>query len=209
MRLVEAAGGSARYIVADVSDESMVEAMVRAAIGDSGRSDFAVNNAGYDGEFQLTTDYSTEMLDRMIAVSIRGVFLSMKYELRQMVAQGFGSVVNMSSGAGLVGVSGTPTSTCPSPASASSSATGCSPRSSRPPAGPRHELHTIRRAVGRGRTSTATCGPAAAARRLLGGPAQGEPGSGWIWNRRRISGSGRTRPTEPGQVLTSNWKSNA
>jgi NAD(P)-dependent dehydrogenase (short-subunit alcohol dehydrogenase family) len=106
VRLVEAAGGSARHIVADVTDESMVEAMVQAAVGDSGRLDFAVNNAGYDGEFQLTADYSTEMLDRMIAVNIRGVFLSMKYELRQMQAQGFGSVVNMSSGAGLVGVSG-------------------------------------------------------------------------------------------------------
>ncbi|BBJ37711.1 short chain dehydrogenase [Streptomyces antimycoticus] len=106
VRLVEAAGGSARHIVADVSDESMVEAMVHAAVGDTGRLDFAVNNAGYDGEFQLTTDYSTEMLDHMIAVNIRGVFLSMKYELRQMVVQGFGSVVNMSSGAGLVGVSG-------------------------------------------------------------------------------------------------------
>ncbi|MEV7992756.1 glucose 1-dehydrogenase [Streptomyces sp. NPDC086077] len=106
VRLVEAAGGSARHFVADVSDESMVEATVRAAVGDTGRLDFAVNNAGYDGEFQLTTDYSTEMLDRMIAVNIRGVFLSMKYELRQMVAQGHGSVVNMSSGAGLVGVPG-------------------------------------------------------------------------------------------------------
>ncbi|WP_453087209.1 SDR family oxidoreductase [Streptomyces olivaceoviridis] len=72
MHLVEAAGGSARYVVADVSDESMVEAAVEAAIGDTGRLDFAVNNAGYDGEFQLTTDYSTEMLDRMIAVSMRG-----------------------------------------------------------------------------------------------------------------------------------------
>lgn len=58
--------------MADVSDESMVEATVEAAIGDTGRLDFAVNNAGYDGEFQLTTDYSTEMLDRMIAVSMRG-----------------------------------------------------------------------------------------------------------------------------------------
>ncbi|WP_455711273.1 SDR family oxidoreductase [Streptomyces olivaceoviridis] len=49
-----------------------MEAAVEAAIGDTGRLDFAVNNAGYDGEFQLTTDYSTEMLDRMIAVNMRG-----------------------------------------------------------------------------------------------------------------------------------------
>ncbi|MCT9931798.1 glucose 1-dehydrogenase [Planotetraspora sp. A-T 1434] len=106
VRLIEADGGSARHVVTDVSDESAVQAAVEAAVGDTGRLDFAVNNAGYDGEFQLTTDYSTEMLDRMIAVNVRGVFLSMKYELRQMTAQGFGSVVNMSSGAGLVGVPG-------------------------------------------------------------------------------------------------------
>jgi NAD(P)-dependent dehydrogenase (short-subunit alcohol dehydrogenase family) len=106
VRLIQADGGAARHIVADVCDEAAIEAAVEAAIGDTGRLDFAVNNAGYDGEYQLTQDYSTEMLDRMIAINIRGVFLSMKHELKQMVAQGFGAVVNMSSGAGLVGVSG-------------------------------------------------------------------------------------------------------
>jgi NAD(P)-dependent dehydrogenase (short-subunit alcohol dehydrogenase family) len=106
VRLVQANEGEARYVVADVADESAVEAAVEAAIGDTGRLDIAVNNAGYDGEYQLTAEYSTEMLDKMIAINIRGVFLSMKYELKQMTAQGFGSVVNMSSGAGLVGVAG-------------------------------------------------------------------------------------------------------
>ena len=106
VRLVEAAGGSARYVVADMTDESQVERAVQAAIADTGRLDLALNNAGYDGEYQLTQDYSTEMLDRMIAINVRGVFLSMKYELRHMVAKGSGSIVNMSSGAGLVGVPG-------------------------------------------------------------------------------------------------------
>ena len=106
VRLVQANGGAARHVVADVTDESAVEAAIEAAIGDTGRLDIAVNNAGYDGEYQLTADYSTDMLDTMIAINIRGVFLSMKHELRQMTAQRFGSVVNMSSGAGLVGVAG-------------------------------------------------------------------------------------------------------
>lgn len=106
VRLVQANGGQARHIVADVADESAVEAAVLVAIGDTGRLDIAVNNAGYDGEYQLTAEYSTDMLDKMIAINVRGVFLSMKYELKQMTAQGFGSVVNMSSGAGLVGVAG-------------------------------------------------------------------------------------------------------
>jgi NAD(P)-dependent dehydrogenase (short-subunit alcohol dehydrogenase family) len=50
VRLIDAAaGGSGRHVIADVSDESAVETAVRAAIGDTGRLDFAVNNAGYDG----------------------------------------------------------------------------------------------------------------------------------------------------------------
>ncbi|MEV6297737.1 SDR family NAD(P)-dependent oxidoreductase [Streptomyces sp. NPDC051896] len=48
----------------------------------------------------------TDKLDRMIAVNVRGVFLSMRHELRYMVTQGSGSIVNMSSGAELVGVPG-------------------------------------------------------------------------------------------------------
>jgi NAD(P)-dependent dehydrogenase (short-subunit alcohol dehydrogenase family) len=106
VRQIEAHGGSARYVVADITDESQVEMAVRAATDGIGRLDLALNNAGYDGEYQLTTDYSTEMLDHMIALNVRGVFLSMKYELQHMVAQGAGAIVNMSSGAALVGVPG-------------------------------------------------------------------------------------------------------
>jgi len=105
VRQIEEHRGSARFVVADMTDETQVEHAVRAA-GERGRLDLALNNAGYDGEYQLTTDYSTEMLDRMIALNLRGVLFSMKYELRLMVAQGSGSIVNMSSGAGLVGVPG-------------------------------------------------------------------------------------------------------
>jgi NAD(P)-dependent dehydrogenase (short-subunit alcohol dehydrogenase family) len=106
VRLIEAAGGSARFVVADMTEEAQTEKAVQAAIADIGHLDLALNNAGYDGEYQLTQDYSTEMLDQMIALNVRGVFLSMKYELRQMVAQGSGAIVNMSSGAGLIGVPG-------------------------------------------------------------------------------------------------------
>ncbi|MER6320068.1 SDR family oxidoreductase [Streptomyces sp. NPDC001581] len=106
VRLIEASGGSARYVVADITDEAQVEKAVEAAVADIGRLDIALNNAGYDGEYQLTLDYSTGMLDRMIALNVRGVFLSMKHELRHMTAQGSGAIVNMSSGDGLIGVPG-------------------------------------------------------------------------------------------------------
>jgi NAD(P)-dependent dehydrogenase (short-subunit alcohol dehydrogenase family) len=108
VRDVEAAGGRARYAICDVADEAAVAAAVEAAIGDTGRLDFAVNSAGIDGgdNVMMTTDYSMKVLDEMIATNVRGMFLSMKYELRQMKKQAFGSIVNVSSGAGLVGVPG-------------------------------------------------------------------------------------------------------
>jgi NAD(P)-dependent dehydrogenase (short-subunit alcohol dehydrogenase family) len=106
VRLVEAAGGSARYVVADLTNEAEVEKAVLAATADVGSLDLALNNAGYDGEYHLTQDYSTEMLDHMLALNVRGMLLSMKYELKHMVARGSGSIVNMASSAGLVGVPG-------------------------------------------------------------------------------------------------------
>ncbi|MFF3859428.1 SDR family NAD(P)-dependent oxidoreductase [Streptomyces sp. NPDC002209] len=106
VRRMEAAGGTARCVLADVTREPDVERAVEAAVEGVGRLDITLNNAGYDGEFQYTWEYDAEMLDRMIAVNTRGAFLSMKHELRHMVAQGSGVIVNMASGAGLVGVTG-------------------------------------------------------------------------------------------------------
>ena len=100
--LVEAAGGAARFVECDVSDERSVKAAVKAAIGDTGRLDFGVNSAGVSGgeDLKPTPEYETDRFDLMIATDLRGTFLAMKYELGQMKAQGFGSVVNISSGAG-------------------------------------------------------------------------------------------------------------
>ena len=106
VQLIRDNGGAARFIVGDVQDEEVAKAAVAAAVGDTGRLDVAVNNAGYDGEYQLTVDYDMELFDTMSATNIRGVLVFMKHELRQMVAQGFGSIVNMSSGAALIGIPG-------------------------------------------------------------------------------------------------------
>ncbi|MFF4795880.1 SDR family NAD(P)-dependent oxidoreductase [Streptomyces sp. NPDC001276] len=106
VRLIDAAGGTARYVLADVSREDAVERAVAAVVEGTGRLDIALNNAGYDGEFQYTWEYDADMLDRMLATNTRGAFLSMKHELKHMVAQGSGVIVNMASGAGLVGVTG-------------------------------------------------------------------------------------------------------
>jgi NAD(P)-dependent dehydrogenase (short-subunit alcohol dehydrogenase family) len=108
VKLVAAAGGTARYAIADVHDEDAVRRAVEVAAGDSGRLDLAVNSAGVDGgnDAHPTIDYPTATLDLMLATNVRGMFLSMKHELKLMVAQGSGAIVNISSGAALVGVRG-------------------------------------------------------------------------------------------------------
>jgi NAD(P)-dependent dehydrogenase (short-subunit alcohol dehydrogenase family) len=107
VRQIKAADGSARFAICDVADETAVMAALKVAIGHSNHLDCAVNCAGIDGEAPaMTADYPLDSFDRMIATNVRGMFVSMKHELAQMQSQGFGSIVNISSGAGLVGVAG-------------------------------------------------------------------------------------------------------
>ncbi len=80
-------------------------ALVRGAVTAFGRLDCAVNNAGIEGgkAFVPTAEASESIWDEVIAINLTGVFLCMKYEIRQMLAQGGGAIVNMSSVAGLFG----------------------------------------------------------------------------------------------------------
>ncbi len=102
-------GGQAMTLTGDVTDAKAVEAMVKSAVSAYGRLDCAFNNAGIAG-FQVdaggkkTADWSEASFDRMIAVNLKGVWLCMKYELEQMVAQGGGAIVNTASIAGLIGL---------------------------------------------------------------------------------------------------------
>ncbi|MDA1189363.1 MAG: glucose 1-dehydrogenase [Chloroflexi bacterium] len=100
---IRAAGGEAMFVKADVSKASEVEAMVGETVRAYGRLDFGFNNAGIEGEGPITHEYAEEIWDRTIDVNLKGVWLCMKYELIQMLKQGGGSIINMSSIAGLVG----------------------------------------------------------------------------------------------------------
>ena len=100
VKLINDAGGSARYVIADVHDEQAVRHAVEIAASHSGRLDVAVNSTGVDGgnDSHPLIDYPLETLELMLATNVRGMFLSMKYELKIMSTQGFGSIVNISSG---------------------------------------------------------------------------------------------------------------
>lgn len=108
VEMVESSGGRAMFVKADVSDPSECEVLVKSAVEEFGRLDFACNNAGIGGEQNPTADYSIDGWQQLIAVNLSGVFYCMKYELRAMLKTGGGSIVNMASILGHVGFAGAP-----------------------------------------------------------------------------------------------------
>ena len=96
-----AAGYQALAIQCDVSGEAEVAAMIEQTVATFGRLDAAFNNAGVMTPAVETADASGEDFDRLIAINLRGVWNCMKYELRQMLEQGSGAIVNNSSIGGL------------------------------------------------------------------------------------------------------------
>ena len=107
-RMIKEAGGEALFVEADVSKAADIEALVDKAVATYGRLECAHNNAGIEGMVASTADYTEEVWDRTIATNLKGVWLCMRYEIRQMLRQGGGVIVNTSSGAGLKGASDLP-----------------------------------------------------------------------------------------------------
>lgn len=103
---IRAEGGDAVFVRADISSAKQVEALVAAVVERHGRLDCAFNNAGIADAFAPVADLPEEGWDRVIGVNLKGVFLSMKYEIQQMLKQGGGVIVNTASVAGLVGSPG-------------------------------------------------------------------------------------------------------
>jgi NAD(P)-dependent dehydrogenase (short-subunit alcohol dehydrogenase family) len=98
-RLARDAGGEATFVLADVSDAEQVAAAVSAAVDRHGRLDCAVNAAAIENEISPLHECSDEVYERMQAVNVRGVFLSMKYEITAMLGNetSGGSIVNIAS----------------------------------------------------------------------------------------------------------------
>jgi NAD(P)-dependent dehydrogenase (short-subunit alcohol dehydrogenase family) len=102
VRLIKEAGGEAIFVQADVTKEADVKAMVDKAVGVFGRLDIAFNNAGTVGEDPSLIEHPEAEYERTMNINIKGVWLSMKYEIAQMLKQGSGSIVNMASVLGVV-----------------------------------------------------------------------------------------------------------
>lgn len=98
---IQAAGGDATFVPVDISKGNEVERMVADTVAAYGRLDAAVNNAALTPDDRPAADFDEDYWDRLMSVDLKGTALCMKYELRQMIAQGHGgSIVNISSVSG-------------------------------------------------------------------------------------------------------------
>lgn len=102
VRLIEEAGSEGLFVRTDVSKAAEVSALVAKTAEKFGSLDIAFNNAGVEGETALLADQTEEDFDKVIGINLKGVFLSMKYEIGQMLKNNGGCIVNMSSVVGLV-----------------------------------------------------------------------------------------------------------
>jgi NAD(P)-dependent dehydrogenase (short-subunit alcohol dehydrogenase family) len=104
--LIEKNGGEAKFIKADVSKSKDVTALIKSAVDHYGRIDCACNNAGIEGKVVPFHAQSEGNFDAIISVNVKGVFLCLKQEIEHMRNNGGGTIVNLSSVAGLIGFPG-------------------------------------------------------------------------------------------------------
>lgn len=103
VQLVKEAGSDGVFVATDVSKEAEVKALTEKTIAVFGRLDYGVNNAGIEQEITPLTEQTESTFDKIISVNLKGVWLCMKYQLSEILKNGGGAIVNISSVAGLVG----------------------------------------------------------------------------------------------------------
>ena len=102
--LIVEGGGKALFVQCNVTRTHEVEALIDKTVAYYGRLDCAFNNAGIEEEASQLADAEEAMFDNIMNVNVKGTWLCMKYEIRQMLKQeGGGRIVNTASVAGLVG----------------------------------------------------------------------------------------------------------
>lgn len=104
--MIERQDGEAVFVEADVAVPEEVEALLAETVKTFGRLDCACNNAGIEGKIVPFAEQPLDNFDRIIAINLRGTFLRMQTEIRQMLENGGGVIVNLASVAGLIGFPG-------------------------------------------------------------------------------------------------------
>jgi len=92
-------GGNAIFVKSDVSDSDSVQQLIAKSVAKFGRIDFAFNNAGIGGNIAPLHEQNDDHWQDVMDINLKGVWLSLKYQIKQMLIQGEGSysIVNMSS----------------------------------------------------------------------------------------------------------------
>ena len=106
VRLIEQQVGRAFAVKCDVTRAEDVKAALDQTIEKFGRLDVAFNNAGIEQRNAAIADFEEDEWNQIINVNLRGAFLCMKYEIPHLLKQGGGAIVNVSSGAGVIGIKG-------------------------------------------------------------------------------------------------------
>lgn len=102
LRLVKDAGGDGIFVKTDVSKEDDVKSLVEQTVKRYGKLDYAFNNAGTVEDPEPFASKTSELFDKIMNVNVKGVWLSMKYEIPQMLKNGGGAIVNTSSAYGVI-----------------------------------------------------------------------------------------------------------
>lgn len=108
LKKINGLGGTAIFVRCDVSKRTDVTAMIDQTLDAFGKIDFAVNNAGIEGQTALSHECTEENWDKTININLKGLWLCMKHEIPVMLKQGKGAIVNVASIAGLIGFPGLP-----------------------------------------------------------------------------------------------------
>jgi len=103
LQLVKEAGGDGIFIKTDVAREDEVKKLVEFTVEKYGKLDYAFNNAGIEEMHTSFVDQTSAVFDNIMNINVKGIWLSMKYEIPQMLKNGGGSIVNTSSVAGVIG----------------------------------------------------------------------------------------------------------
>lgn len=104
VRLVKEAGGNGIFVKTDIGNENDVRSLVEKTVDTYGRLDCAFNNAGVEEIMTPFLDQTSEKFDQIMNTNVRGLWLSMRYEIPEMIRSRGGAIANMSFTLGLIGM---------------------------------------------------------------------------------------------------------